>query len=64
MQKNFFCILKVTEDFGIDTDVGPFPDRHKDPLVRGTDPRIRIRFRIRIRMLRIRNTAFLSSGLS
>ncbi len=27
-KKNFFCILKVTEDFGPDPD----------PLVRGTDP--------------------------
>jgi hypothetical protein len=36
-EKNFFCILKVTED------IGKVP--HPDPLVRGTDPRIRIRIR-------------------
>ncbi len=36
-KKRLFCILKVTEDFGTD------PDPHPDPLVRGTDPRIRIR---------------------
>jgi hypothetical protein len=35
---SFFCILKVSEDFGTDP--------HQDPLVRGTDPRIRIRIRI------------------
>jgi hypothetical protein len=40
----FFCILKVTEDFGTD------PHQHPDPLVRDTDPRIRIR----IKMPRIR----------
>ncbi len=63
-KKKFFCILKVTEDFGIDPDMGPFPDPHPDPLVRGTDPRIRIRFRIRIRMLRIRNGTLLFCLLS
>jgi hypothetical protein len=41
----FFCILKVTEDFG--TDQNP----HPDPLVIGTDPPIRIC----IKMSRIRN---------
>jgi hypothetical protein len=34
-----------------------FPDPHQDPLVRGTDQRIRIQ--IRTNMSRIRNTAFL-----
>jgi hypothetical protein len=29
-----------------------------DPLVKGTDPRIRISIRIRTKMSRIRNTAF------
>ncbi len=33
-----------------------FPDPHRDALVRGTDPRIRICFRIRTKMSRIRNT--------
>jgi hypothetical protein len=33
MINRFFCILKVTEDFGSDPD----------PLVGDTDPRIRIR---------------------
>ncbi len=41
-----FCILKVTEDFGTD------PNPHPDPLVRGTDKRIRIC----TKMSRIRNT--------
>ena len=41
-EKNkFSCFLKVTEDFGTDPD--SHPDPHSDPLVRGTDPRIRIR---------------------
>jgi hypothetical protein len=36
-EKNrFFCILKVTDNFGTD------PHPHPDPLVEGTDPRIRI----------------------
>jgi hypothetical protein len=35
----FFCILKVTDDFGTDP--------HPDPFVRGTDSRIRIGIRIR-----------------
>jgi hypothetical protein len=47
MKIDFLCILKVTEDF--DTD----PDPHPDPLVRGTDPRIRIR----TKKSRIRNTS-------
>ncbi len=47
-KKRLFCILKVTEDFGTD------PDPHPDPLIRGTDPRIRIQ--IRTKMSRIRNT--------
>jgi hypothetical protein len=46
MKNCFFCVLKVTEDF--DTDSHP----HPDPLVRGTDPRIRIH----TKMSRIRNT--------
>ncbi len=53
------CILKVTEDFGTD----PYPD----PLVRGTDPRIRIRIQIHTKMSRIGNTGFRagsSSGLT
>jgi hypothetical protein len=32
------------------------PDPHSDPLVRGTDPRIRIRIRIRTKISRIPNT--------
>jgi hypothetical protein len=47
-KKRFFCILKVTEDFGTDPD----------PLVRGTDQRKRNRIRIRTKMSRIRNTAY------
>jgi hypothetical protein len=43
MKKLIFCNLKVTEDFGTDPD----------PLVRGTDPSIRIR--IRTKMFRVRN---------
>ncbi len=35
MKKVFFCILKVTEDFGMDSN--------PDPLVIGMHPRIRIR---------------------
>ncbi len=34
------------------------PDPHPDPLVKGTDPRIRIRTRIRTKMSRISNTAY------
>jgi hypothetical protein len=37
MKNCFFCILKVTEDFGTDP--------HPEPSVRGTDRRIRIRIR-------------------
>jgi hypothetical protein len=48
MKNRFFFILKVTEDFGTDL--------HPDPLIKGTDPRIRIRIKIRTKMLRIRNT--------
>jgi hypothetical protein len=43
-ENQIFCTLKVTEDFGTDP--------HPDPLVRGTDPGIRIRIRIRIKMSR------------
>ncbi len=43
-----FGILKVTEEFSTDP--------HSDPLVRSTDPRIRIRIRIRTKMSQIRNT--------
>jgi hypothetical protein len=32
-------------------------DPDSDPLVKGTDPRIRIRIRVRTKMSRIRNTA-------
>ena len=40
MRKNFFCkILEVFEDFSTDP--------HPDPLIRGTDPIIRIHIRIR-----------------
>jgi hypothetical protein len=46
MKNRFFCILKVSEDFGT------------DPFVRGTDPRIQILIRIRTKMSRIRNTGF------
>ncbi len=48
---DLFCVLKVTEDFG----TAP----HPDPLIRGTDPRIRIliRKRIRTKISRIRNIA-------
>jgi hypothetical protein len=46
MNKIFFCILKVTEDF--DTDPHPYP------LVIGTDPRIRIS----TKMLRFHNTGW------
>jgi hypothetical protein len=35
MKKKCFCILKVTEDFGMDPDPDPHP--HHDPFVRGTD---------------------------
>jgi hypothetical protein len=52
MKKIFFCILK---------DFGTYPDPHPDPLVRVTDPRIRIRIWIHIKTSRIRNTAFLHS---
>jgi hypothetical protein len=47
----FFCILKVTEGFlyGSNSVSGS----SLDPLVRGTDPRIRMR----TKMSRIRNTA-------
>ncbi len=45
---NFFRILKVTEEPEFD------PDPESDPLVRGTDPEIRIR--IRTKMSRIPNT--------
>jgi hypothetical protein len=48
----FFFIVEVTEDFV--TDPHPHPDSHLDPLLRGTDPRIRIR--IRTKMSRIWNT--------
>ena len=34
------------------------PDTNRDPIVRGTDPRIRIRIRIRTKVSRIRNTAW------
>ena len=47
MGKNFFCILKVPDDFGTDPDPDP------NPLVGGTDPGIRIR----TKMSRIRNNA-------
>jgi hypothetical protein len=47
MKKIIFSILKVTEDM--------CTDPHPDPLVRGTDPRIRIRVRTKISL--IRNTA-------
>jgi hypothetical protein len=46
-KKKIFFILKVTEDFGTD------PDPHPDPLVRGTDPRIRIRIRAKMSRIRI-----------
>jgi hypothetical protein len=46
MKKLIFFHHKVTEDFG--------KDPHPDPLVRGTDPRIRIR----TKMSRIRNNGF------
>jgi hypothetical protein len=52
MKKWIFCIMKVTEDLSTD----PHLDPHPDPLIRDTDPRIRIR--IRTKMSRIRNTAF------
>jgi hypothetical protein len=48
MKKLFFFILNVTEDFGADLHAHP----DADPLVRGTDPRIRIQTKIS----RIRNT--------
>jgi hypothetical protein len=51
--RNFFCILKVTDDF--------CTNPHPDPLVRGTIARIRIRIRIRITMSLIRNTVKLGS---
>ncbi len=47
MKKLIFCILNVTEDFGMDLDL----------LARGgTDPRIRIRIRICTKISRNRNT--------
>jgi hypothetical protein len=45
--------IEVTEDFGTD----PRPD----PLVRGTDPRIRIPVRIPTKISRIRNTGNISA---
>jgi hypothetical protein len=38
------------------------PDPHPYPLVRGTDPRIRIRIQIRTKMSRIPNTGFQIRG--
>ncbi len=52
MKKNFFMHPKSHWIFWYRS--GP----HPDPLVRGTDPRIRIRTRIRTKILRIRSTAF------
>jgi hypothetical protein len=40
------CIFKVTEDKELDPD----------PLIRGTDPEIRIQIQIRVKMSRIPNT--------
>jgi hypothetical protein len=45
MKKDIFCILKITEGFGADPD----------PLVRGTDPKIRTP----TKMSRIRNTVIM-----
>jgi hypothetical protein len=49
---NIFWSQKM---FTQQSKLGP-PDPHPDPLIRGTDPRIRIRIRIRTIMSRIPNT--------
>jgi hypothetical protein len=60
MKKWIFCILKVTEDFGTDPDAVP--------LVKGTDPMIRIRIRIRTKIYHesgtLLRTAFNRNSLS
>ncbi len=43
-KKHFFNILKVTEERSSDTELEPDPE----PLVRGTDPRIRIQIRTKM----------------